>query len=179
MSFGTKLPRGHLPVYSVGDEEEADRLLIMTCPTNLRGEYIAPELAREQTLENLQAFSDRLHEAHDVLVKNGWCRCVENPEPRLATATSHNPELGDRYRCPNGCKTRFFEYPTSPATAEEYGYDGTLVVFATGEIDDIDTEGNYADEFVLESAQVALDDGETRPYCTACGSEADVVECSQ
>lgn len=31
-----------------------------TCPTNVRGEFIAEELASEQTIENLFAFGDRL-----------------------------------------------------------------------------------------------------------------------
>lgn len=76
VGFGTELPDGFLPVYSVADEEEARDLVILACPTNLHGQYIAPELAREQTLENLQAFSDRLHAAHAFLQARGNCRCV-------------------------------------------------------------------------------------------------------
>ena len=61
MGYGRgPIPDGRLPVFSTDTEEEARQLLVLTCPTNLRGEFVAPELAKEQTLENLQAFSDRL-----------------------------------------------------------------------------------------------------------------------
>lgn len=63
-------------MFSVADEKEAEDLIVLTCPTNARGEYIAPELAREQTLENLDAFGDRLRKAHDEVLKaHGHCRC--------------------------------------------------------------------------------------------------------
>lgn len=32
----------------------------MACPTNIHGDFVAPELAEEQTLENLKRFADRL-----------------------------------------------------------------------------------------------------------------------
>lgn len=38
-------------------------LLTATCPTNVDNQWVAPELAEEQTLENLQRFSDRLSAA--------------------------------------------------------------------------------------------------------------------
>lgn len=60
MGFGTKLPRGALPVFSVDTEQEAIDLIVLTCPLDLAGHYYARELAEEQTLENLQRFSDRL-----------------------------------------------------------------------------------------------------------------------
>ncbi len=53
--------------YSVDTEEEARSLLVTACPTNLAGEFIAPELAQEQTLENLDAFGQRLHELHTTM----------------------------------------------------------------------------------------------------------------
>lgn len=53
-------------------------LLVMSCPTNLDGEFVAPELAEEQTLENLYAFSDRLHRYHKLLEQNGKCRCQKH-----------------------------------------------------------------------------------------------------
>jgi len=62
-------------VFSVTTEEEARRLITLTCPTNINGEHVAPELAREQTLENLYAFSDRLAKAHALLKKKGLCKC--------------------------------------------------------------------------------------------------------
>ena len=36
---------------------------------SLGGEYFAPELAEEQTLENLEAFSDRLEDLYNRFVK--------------------------------------------------------------------------------------------------------------
>lgn len=76
MHVGRTCPRGHLPVFSVGDEEEAQELLVLACPRNLDGEFVAEELAREQTLDNLFAFGARLARLHDeVLVPNGGCRC--------------------------------------------------------------------------------------------------------
>lgn len=65
-----------LPVYSVGSEKEAQRLLILACPTNSNGEFIDRYTAREQTLENLELFSNDLDRAHDLLVKNEHCDCL-------------------------------------------------------------------------------------------------------
>lgn len=62
MGYGVSVPNGSLPVYSCDTEEEAQRIIVAACPTNAWGDYIAPELAAEQTLDNLAAFSDRLHE---------------------------------------------------------------------------------------------------------------------
>ncbi len=50
--------------FSVDTMEKARELLVMACPKNLNNEFIAPELAREQTLENLYAFGDRLQEQY-------------------------------------------------------------------------------------------------------------------
>lgn len=58
-------------------EEEAERLLIATCPRNRNGEFVAPELAEEQTLDRLYAFSDRLHEVHERMRERGACTCAE------------------------------------------------------------------------------------------------------
>ena len=62
MGFGRKLPKGTLPVFSTNTEQEAHSLIVMCCPMDLDGHYYARELAGEgqQTLENLQKFSDRL-----------------------------------------------------------------------------------------------------------------------
>jgi hypothetical protein len=76
VTFGRKVPDGSLPVYSVGTEQEAKELIVLACPTNMYGQYIAPELAQEQTLENLDKFSDRLDKMHEVLKKHGSCRCA-------------------------------------------------------------------------------------------------------
>ena len=62
-------PKGHLPVFSVETEEEAKRLVVLACGTNLNGQYIARELAEEQTLDNLEAFSARLDRAYNFINK--------------------------------------------------------------------------------------------------------------
>lgn len=46
------------------------KLLILACPRDVDGNFIARELAAEQTLENLQAFSDKLARCYAVLKKN-------------------------------------------------------------------------------------------------------------
>jgi len=67
VGYGPKgtCPTGRLPVFSVETEEEAEALIQLACSTNYEGEYIAKELAEEQTMENLQAFSDRLADIHE------------------------------------------------------------------------------------------------------------------
>lgn len=60
MRFGPKCEPGMLPVFSTDTKEEAQSLLVLACETNLDGDFIARELVHEQSLENLQAFSDRL-----------------------------------------------------------------------------------------------------------------------
>jgi hypothetical protein len=62
-------PDGMLPIYSVDSEAEAKALLVVACPTNLRGEFIARELAEHQTLENLWAFGERLERTHKWMQK--------------------------------------------------------------------------------------------------------------
>jgi hypothetical protein len=57
-----------LPVYSVQTEEEAARLLALACPRNYQGQYVAPELAAEQTLERLLAFGERLDGLYRKLI---------------------------------------------------------------------------------------------------------------
>lgn len=62
MGYGVSVPDGSLPVFSVDTEEEAKQLVVLACPTNAAGEYVAPELAAEQSLDSLSAFSVRLAE---------------------------------------------------------------------------------------------------------------------
>ena len=47
-------------MFTVNDENEARALITLACPRGLNGKHIAPELALEQTLDNLNAFGDRL-----------------------------------------------------------------------------------------------------------------------
>lgn len=68
-------------MYAVADEKEAKDLIVLCCGTNTHGEYIADELVHEQTLENLDRFSERLDRGHEWLRKNGNCRCDQTPEP--------------------------------------------------------------------------------------------------
>lgn len=65
MGYGRVTPDGRLPVFSVDTEEEAKMLIVMACPRDAVGNHYARELAEEQTLENLAAFSDRLKECWD------------------------------------------------------------------------------------------------------------------
>ena len=69
MRFGTKCPKGFLPVYSVDTEDEAKRLLVLACKMGLDGQYYSPELAEEQTLERLALFSDKLEAVYLLHVK--------------------------------------------------------------------------------------------------------------
>jgi hypothetical protein len=65
--YGRTVEPGFLPVYSVDTEEEAKRLLALACPKNLDGEYYARQLTEEQTLENLDVFSDHLHKCQQII----------------------------------------------------------------------------------------------------------------
>lgn len=56
-------------MFSVDTEDEARTLIVMTCPRDDHGIYYARELVHEQTLENLQAFSDKLARAYDTMQK--------------------------------------------------------------------------------------------------------------
>jgi hypothetical protein len=53
-------PAGRLPVFTTNTREEAELLITLACPMNYEGQHIAPELAEEQTLANLDAFGHRL-----------------------------------------------------------------------------------------------------------------------
>jgi len=67
--YGRTVDDGFLPVFSVNTEDEAKRLLVLACPTNLDGDYISPELVKEQTLERLYAFGDRLECIYEQYVR--------------------------------------------------------------------------------------------------------------
>lgn len=70
-------PRGMLPVFSVGSEAEAERLLTIACSRGYGGDFIARELAEAQSIERLVAFSERLEELHDrYLKRTGRCECL-------------------------------------------------------------------------------------------------------
>lgn len=78
MRYGREPEPGFLPVFSVGSEAEAHRLLVYACSTNLAGDFIARELVEEQTLDNLFAFGDRLAELHArTLAGTAHCDCQE------------------------------------------------------------------------------------------------------
>ena len=64
-------PAGSLPVFTTDTKEEAEALLVLACSTNMKGEHIARELVHEQTIENLQAFSDRLDDLYTKYIKGG------------------------------------------------------------------------------------------------------------
>jgi hypothetical protein len=68
--YGVSVPKGFLPVYSVDSEDEARQLLVLACERNRDGEFVARELVHDQTLENLDAFGDRLAAYHALMRTN-------------------------------------------------------------------------------------------------------------
>ena len=70
MGYGRSVPEGSLAVFSVNTEKEAEALIVLTCPLSIEGDYYAPELAKDQTLENLRAFGDRLATAYEFMEVN-------------------------------------------------------------------------------------------------------------
>lgn len=75
VSVSETLPKGHLPVFSMDTELEAEALVVATCPTGYDGKHYARELAEEQTLLNLAKFSDKLASVHARFVELGKCEC--------------------------------------------------------------------------------------------------------
>lgn len=73
MRFGPNCEDGFLPVHSVCCEERAKKLLTLACQTNAQGEYISEELAREQKVDNLFVFGDRLARVEEGHLKE--CSC--------------------------------------------------------------------------------------------------------
>lgn len=72
MGFGRgPIPHGTLPVFSTHTEREAQDLITLCCPLDGAGNYYARELAAEQTLENLQKFSDHLQRGWELLQRRG------------------------------------------------------------------------------------------------------------
>ena len=65
MRYGHIAEEGSLPVFSVNNTMTARKLLIMACPTNIRGEFVSPELAAQQDYETLCAFGKRLNELYE------------------------------------------------------------------------------------------------------------------
>ena len=66
---GTR-PTGRLPVFTTNTEKAARLLIVLACPLNYQGKHYAPELALEQTSDNLQAFSDRLSYIYENHIKD-------------------------------------------------------------------------------------------------------------
>ena len=77
------IPEGALPVFSVETEKEATSLLALTCPINQDGDYVAEELAMEQSLDNLAAFAYRLELYHHYIQSR------PNIPPSLYQALEH------------------------------------------------------------------------------------------
>jgi hypothetical protein len=63
-------------VFSVDTEEDAKQLITLCCPRDDVGAFYARELAHEQTLENLQEFSDKLARGYALLVEKGVIKPV-------------------------------------------------------------------------------------------------------
>ena len=57
-------------MFTTNTPEEAELLITLACPLTYDGKArIAPELAEEQTIENLHAFSARLADLYERFVK--------------------------------------------------------------------------------------------------------------
>ncbi len=56
-------------MFTVNNEEEAKLLIGLACPKNYDNQHFAPELAEEQTLENLYSFGDRLNDIYQKYIK--------------------------------------------------------------------------------------------------------------
>ena len=56
-------------MFSVENEEEAEALLTLACGTNLKGQYVAKELALHQNMSNLTGFSERLERLYNQFIK--------------------------------------------------------------------------------------------------------------
>lgn len=73
MGFGRKPPRGHLIAASVDTEQEAKQLISRCCEPVTYGPqrkpgFLAQELEREQTLDNLYAFGARLEAEYQKML---------------------------------------------------------------------------------------------------------------
>lgn len=71
MGYGVTVPKGRLPVFTTDTEEQARKLVVACCQTDAAGNYYAQELAEEQTLENLQKFSDKLARVWQLMKDRG------------------------------------------------------------------------------------------------------------
>lgn len=77
VTYGRTCPQGSLPVFSVDTEEEAKRLIVSTCGTNLNGEYVAKELVNpdgsipegDERLDRFFEFGKRLEEVYHKHIK--------------------------------------------------------------------------------------------------------------
>lgn len=101
MRFGPKCEKGFLPIFSVNTDQEALDLLIVACPRNLNGAFIAPELVEEQTLENLYAFGDRLRALYAKTCKKESTVSMKPRVDKMTITCStkkpyRRPEPGDR-----------------------------------------------------------------------------------
>lgn len=72
-------------------------LLGATCPRNINGDFIAPELAEEQTLDRLYAFGDRLHEVYTTMTK---------PKPKTKPKTKAKAKAKAKKRTKPALKTK-------------------------------------------------------------------------
>lgn len=68
MCYGRRCPPGHLPVFSVNTEKEAEDLLLLCCSRGVDGKRYAQELAAEQSVNNLAKFSQKLAKGYEYLL---------------------------------------------------------------------------------------------------------------
>jgi hypothetical protein len=64
---GTTCPKGFLPVFSCDTKKEAHDLIVATCSRDLDGNYYSEELAKDQSLETLERFSQKLERVYALM----------------------------------------------------------------------------------------------------------------
>jgi len=72
VKIGAVCPQGFLPVYSTDTKEEAKQIVVLACPTNYDGDYVAPEVAGttgDERISQFVAFGKRLEQIHKMIME--------------------------------------------------------------------------------------------------------------
>ena len=107
---GRRLPRDagrhDVPVLGAvrgqGGGREAKALIVTACPLNYDGEYFSRELAQEQTLENLQAFSDKLAYCWQLMEEAKSTCWLDSPQDAALQEEADNGLTPSQQRFPVG-----------------------------------------------------------------------------
>lgn len=106
VGYGTVVPDGSLPVFSVDTEKQARTLLVAACSTNMQGEFVATELVTDQSLENLDAFSDRLAEMAERINLFGDADGTDDESGQRSSSGDSQRRLPGRRRRAKKSKSR-------------------------------------------------------------------------